>query len=131
MSLYPSDLRYSKEHEWVRVAEDGTALVGITHYAQQQLGDVVYIDLPPAGAALEQSKRMGEIESVKAVSDLFSPASGEVLEVNENLLNAPEAVNRDPYGKGWMVRLRLKDKGELAKLMDAQAYQGMLGQAGH
>ena len=131
MSLYPSDLRYSKEHEWVRVTDDGTALVGITHYAQQQLGDVVYIDLPLVGAALEQSKRMGEIESVKAVSDLFSPASGEVLEVNESLLNAPEAVNRDPYGKGWMVRLRLKDKGELAKLMDAQAYQGMLGQAGH
>jgi len=129
--LYPSDLRYSKEHEWVRTGSDGTAVVGITYYAQQQLGDVVYIDLPPVGTAVEQFKKMGEIESVKAVSDLFAPVSGEVLEVNEGLLNTPEAVNKDPYGKGWMVRLRPKDMGELKNLLDAQAYQATLGQAGH
>lgn len=129
--MYPTDLQYSKEHEWLRVTNDGTAIVGITHYAQQQLGDIVYIDLPPVGATVEQFKKMGEIESVKAVSELFAPASGEVLEVNEGLLNAPEAVNKDPYGKGWMVRVRLKDKGETTRLLDAQAYQAMLGPTGH
>ena len=129
--MYPSDLRYSKEHEWVRVDNDGTAVLGVTHFAQAQLGDVVYIDLPAPGARVEQFKKMGEIESVKAVSDIFSPVNGEVLEANQSLAQSPESVNKDPYGKGWMVRVRLKDKGEAAKLMDARAYQEMLGKAGH
>jgi len=129
--VYPSDLRYSKEHEWVRVGDDGTAVIGITHFAQGQLGDVVYIDLPAPGARVEQFKKMGEIESVKAVSEIFAPVSGEVMEVNRDLVKSPEAVNKDPYAKGWMVRLRLKDKGEAARLMDARAYQEMLGKAGH
>ncbi len=129
--MYPSDLRYSKEHEWVRVSDDGTAVMGVTHFAQEQLGDVVYIDLPAPGTRIEQFKKMGEIESVKAVSEIFAPVSGEVVEANQGLVQSPESVNKDPYGKGWMVRVRLKDKAEAAKLMDARAYQEMLGKAGH
>jgi len=129
--VYPSDLRYSKEHEWVRVSDDGTAVMGVTHFAQEQLGDVVYIDLPAPGTRIEQFKKMGEIESVKAVSEIFAPVSGEVVEANQGLVQSPESVNKDPYGKGWMVRVRLKDKAEAAKLMDARAYQEMLGKAGH
>ena len=129
--MYPSDLKYSKEHEWVRLGNDGAAEVGITQFAQEQLGDVVYIDLPAVGAHIEQFKKMGEIESVKAVSEVFAPVSGEVMAVNQELVQTPEAVNKDPYGKGWMVRVRLKDKGEAARLMDARAYQEMLGKAKH
>jgi glycine cleavage system H protein len=117
----PSDLRYSKEHEWVRVDGD-TGTIGVTDYAQDQLGDVVYLDLPAAGATVTQFAKMGEIESVKAVSDLFSPVSGEVIEVNQETVDDPEAVNREPYGKGWLIKVRLSNAAELDALLSAEAY---------
>ncbi|MHB0869831.1 MAG: glycine cleavage system protein GcvH [Chloroflexota bacterium] len=120
--MVPKDLRYSKEHEWVKVEGD-EAVVGITDHAQEQLGDVVYVDLPPVGQQLQQFKTFGVVESVKAASDLFSPLSGEVVAVNTGLGKAPEKVNEEPYGGGWMLRVRLKDKSELEKLMDAAAYE--------
>ena len=104
----PEDLRYTREHEWVRV-EDGVGTVGITDYAQDQLGDIVYVKLPPVGTVVRQMEPFGEIESVKAVSDLFSPVSGEVVEVNAELEERPELVNLDPYGQGWMLRVRLAE----------------------
>jgi glycine cleavage system H protein len=121
----PADLRYSKEHEWVRL-EGETGTVGVTDYAQDQLGDIVYLDLPAAGAALRAMERMGEIESVKAVSDLFSPVSGEVLEVNQEAIDAPELVNMDAYGRGWLVKVRLSDPAELDALLDAPAYEELI-----
>jgi len=121
----PPELRYTKEHEWLRVDGD-TATVGITDYAQDQLGDVVYLDLPKVGATLHQSEKLGEIESVKAVSDLFSPVSGEVTEQNQEAVKSPELVNQDPYGRGWLVRLRLSDASELEKLLTAEQYQELL-----
>ena len=121
----PADLRYSREHEWVRV-EGGVATVGITDYAQDQLGDIVYLDLPATGAAVAQHERMGEIESVKAVSDLFSPVSGEVVEVNQEAVDSPELVNQEPYGRGWLLRVRLRDPGELEALLSSQAYDELI-----
>jgi len=121
----PSELRYSKEHEWVRV-EGGSATVGITDYAQEQLGDIVYLDLPKVGAAVRQSGKLGEIESVKAVSDFFSPVSGEVTELNEEAVKSPELVNQDPYGRGWLLKLALSDAGEVAKLLTAQQYEELV-----
>ncbi len=121
----PDELRYSKEHEWVR-ADEGTAEVGITDYAQDQLGDIVYLDLPPAGAKVTENEKMGEIESVKAVSDLFSPVSGEVVEVNQEAIDEPELVNQEPYRRGWLFKVRLSDAGELEKLLSAGAYQELV-----
>ncbi|OGO51328.1 MAG: glycine cleavage system protein H [Chloroflexi bacterium RBG_16_68_14] len=121
----PAELRYSKEHEWVRIDGD-LATVGITDYAQDQLGDIVYLDLPAAGAAVAQHERMGEIESVKAVSDLFSPISGEVVEVNQGAVDSPELVNQAPYGRGWLLRVRLRDPGELESLLSSQAYDELI-----
>lgn len=118
--MNPQDLLYSKEHEWIRIAGD-TGTVGITHHAQDELGDVIYVELPEPGARVEAGKTMGTIESVKAVSELFSPASGEIVEVNKDLVSAPETVNNDPYGKGWLVRIRM-DKGPASGLMSAQQY---------
>jgi glycine cleavage system H protein len=118
----PPELRYTKEHEWVRVEGD-TATLGITDYAQDQLGDVVYLDLPKVGATLRQLEKLGEIESVKAVSDLFSPVSGEVTEQNQEAVKSPELVNQDPYGRGWLLRLRLSDASELEKLLSAEQYE--------
>ena len=118
--MYPSDLKYTKDHEWVRVSGD-QAHVGITDYAQQQLGDVVYVELPEVGRTLKQGERFGAIESVKAVSDLYAPASGEVVEVNGALGTTPEAVNQDPHGS-WMIVLRLSDSTELSGLLDASGY---------
>jgi glycine cleavage system H protein len=118
---YPDDLRYSKEHEWVRV-EGGRATIGITSFAADELGDIVFVELPEIGAELRQFATFGVVESVKAVSDLFSPVSGRVLEVNEALRDAPELVNGDAYGDGWMLRVELADDGELAQLMDSAAY---------
>ena len=118
----PADLRYSKEHEWVRV-EDDTGVVGITDYAQDQLGDIVYLDLPAVGAGVAQNEKMGEIESVKAVSDLFSPVNGEVIEVNQEAVDAPEVVNQEPYRRGWLFKVRLSDTGKLDGLLSAEAYQ--------
>lgn len=117
----PPELRYSKEHEWVRV--DGDAVtIGVTDYAQDQLGDIVYLDLPSAGSNVSQADKMGEIESVKAVSDLFSPISGEVVEINQEAVDEPELVNSEPYGRGWLVKLRLSDVGEIEGLLSADSY---------
>lgn len=120
--MVPKDLRYSKEHEWVKV-EGEDAVVGITDHAQEQLGDVVYVELPPVGEQLQQFKNFGVVESVKAASDLFSPVSGEVVAVNTELGKSPEKVNEEPYDSGWMVRVRLKDPEELNNLLDAAAYE--------
>lgn len=117
----PDDRKYSKEHEWLLVEGD-TATIGITGYAQDQLGDIVYVDLPEPGATLTQFEKMGEIESVKAVSDLYAPASGEVIEVNQQVLEKPELVNSDPHGAGWLIRIRLSDPSEIEKLMSAADY---------
>ena len=121
----PDDLRYSSEHEWVRV-ESETATIGVTDYAQDQLGDIVYLDLPAAGATLTQFGKMGEIESVKAVSDLYAPVGGEVIAVNQEAIDAPELVNNDAYGRGWLVQVRLSDPPELDKLLSAQAYDELI-----
>ena len=118
---YPDDLRYSKEHEWVR-AEDGRATIGITSFAADELGDIVFIELPEVGATLTQFGTFGVVESVKAVSDLFAPVSGEVVEVNEALRDAPELLNTGPFGEGWIARVTLADAAELDNLMDAAAY---------
>jgi glycine cleavage system H protein len=121
----PTNLRYTKEHEWIRV-EDDTGTIGITDYAQDQLGDIVYLDLPTAGASLAPLEKMGEIESVKAVSDLFSPVRGEVTEVNQESVDSPELVNEEPYGRGWLVKVRLSDAGELDGLLSPEAYEELL-----
>ena len=116
------ELRYTKEHEWVRLDGD-VATVGVTPYAAEQLGDVVFVELPAVGRVVEQAAPVGVIESVKAVSDLFSPLSGEVIETNDQLAGTPELVNSDPLGKGWMVRLRVADAGQLDALLDEAAYE--------
>ena len=121
----PSDRKYTKEHEWVLMQSDGTAKVGISHFAQDQLGDVVFLELPAAGARVEQYKKLGEIESVKAVSELYSPIGGEVIEVNKAVVDSPELVNADPYNQGWLVRLRLTDSRELDSLLSATQYDGL------
>ena len=117
----PGDLRYTKEHEWLRVERD-TGTIGITDYAQDQLGDIVYVDLPAAGATVEYLAKFGEIESVKAVSELFAPVSGEVIEANAALADSPQLVNDSPYGEGWMLRLRLTNSAELDQLLSAAQY---------
>ena len=122
------DLRYTKEHEWVRVEGD-EATVGITEYAASQLGDVVFVELPDPGTALDQFATFGVVESVKAVSDLFAPLSGEVVARNEELADRPEVVNSDPYGAGWMVRVRVSDAGQLGELLDATAYEQLVAEA--
>jgi len=124
----PSDRRYTKEHEWVRV-EDNMGTVGITDYAQDQLGDIVYVDLPSPGTQVKQLEKLGEIESVKAVSDLYSPVSGEVVEVNQGVNDRPELVNQSPYEEGWLVRLRLADPAELDNLLTAKQYDELIAQA--
>ncbi len=122
---YPESLRYHREHDWVRVEGD-EAVFGITWYAQDALGEVVYYDPPEIGATLTRDGTYGELESVKAVSDIFSPASGEVVAVNEAVSGRPEVVNDDPYGEGWLVRVRLSDPAELDELMDRDAYTAYL-----
>jgi glycine cleavage system H protein len=126
MANTPAELAYTREHEWVRVAGDGTAVVGITHFAQDQLGEVIYVSLPAVGAQVKQHATMGEAESVKAVSDLFSPLSGEVLEVNSDLADHPEIVNEDPYGAGWLIRVRLADGSETDGLLSADEYDAFV-----
>ncbi len=121
MTASPADRKYSKEHEWLKIDGDA-AIIGITDYAQDQLGDVVYVDLPAVGATITQFEKMGEIESVKADSDLFTPASGEVLEVNEKVVEKPELVNSDPHGGGWLLRVKLSDPSEADKLLSAAEY---------
>ncbi|MSQ36442.1 MAG: glycine cleavage system protein GcvH [Dehalococcoidia bacterium] len=124
----PSDLRYTSEHEWVR-REGAAAVVGITAFAQAELGDVVYLELPAVGARVVAGTRLGEIESVKTVSEVFAPVTGEVIDVNEALRERPELVNSDPYGDGWMVRVQLADAAELDALLDAAAYAALLPEA--
>ena len=123
--MVPTDLRYTKDHEWVRV--DGEeATIGITAYAAEQLGDIVFVELPEAGRALEQFAAFGVVESVKAVSDLFAPVSGEVTEANAELGRNPELVNNDPYGAGWMLRVKLGDGTQVTDLLDAEAYDALI-----
>jgi glycine cleavage system H protein len=119
---FPTGLRYSQEHEWVAVDGD-IATIGITDYAQEQLGDVVYVELPAAGKVLNKDDTFGVVESVKAVSDIYAPVSGTVTETNADLPNAPELVNADPYGKAWMIRVRLSNTQEVNEMMEAAAYQ--------
>ena len=118
---YPDDLRYSKEHEWVR-AEGSRATIGITSFAADELGDIDFVELPEGGTSLQQFQTLGVVESVKAVSDLFSPVSGEVVAVNEALRDAPELLNSDPFGEGWILKVELADTAELDVLMDAATY---------
>ncbi|HEY7535128.1 MAG TPA: glycine cleavage system protein GcvH [Thermodesulfobacteriota bacterium] len=121
----PEVLKYTKEHEWIRV-EDDLAIIGITDYAQDALGEVVYIELPSEGDEITKGEPFGAVESTKSVSDLYAPISGEVVEVNETLLDSPEAINEDPYGEGWMVRVKLYDLGELEDLMDSDEYSDFI-----
>ena len=123
--MYPTDLRYTKDHEWIRM-QDGEAAVGITDFAQRQLGDVVFVELPEVGRKVGQGEVFGTIESVKAVSELFSPVAGEVVAVNTDLANHPEAVNAKPH-ETWMIRIKIADDGETASLLDADAYNKLVG----
>ena len=122
----PDDRRYYREHEWARLEDGTTAVIGITDYAAEELGEVVFVQLPAPGASVAQFERFGEIESVKAISELFSPVGGEVVAVNEDLLLRPELVNQSPFIEGWMLRIRLTEPGEMDKLMDAAAYRQYL-----
>jgi glycine cleavage system H protein len=123
--MVPTDLRYTKDHEWVRVEGDG-ATIGITAYAADQLGDIVFVELPDPGKTLEQFAAFGVVESVKAVSDLFAPVSGDVTEANADLGASPELVNSDPYGGGWMIRIRLAETSQVDALLDADAYDALI-----
>ncbi len=123
--MVPAELRYTKDHEWVRIDGD-EATVGITAYAADQLGDIVFVELPDAGRALTQFAAFGVVESVKAVSDLFAPLTGDVTTANGALAGSPELVNSDPYGEGWMVRIRLTNPGEVDDLLDAPAYDALI-----
>jgi glycine cleavage system H protein len=126
MSTYPENYRYTKEHEWVAV-EGETGTVGITFHAQKELGDIVYVDLPKPGALVNQGKTFGSVESVKAVSDIYSPVSGEVTEVNELLTGAPEKLNEDPHGAAWLIKVKLSSPDEVGQLMTAADYQSYIG----
>jgi glycine cleavage system H protein len=123
---YPEDLLYHPEHDWARV-EGERATLGITWYAQDQLGEVVFFELPAVGSTVTKDSAYAEVESVKAVSDVIAPLSGEIVEVNEALADGPQAINEDPYGEGWLVRVRLSDSSEVEALMDARAYSSSLG----
>jgi glycine cleavage system H protein len=124
--MYPENYRYTKEHEWVLV-EGGAGTVGITDHAQQELGDIVYVDLPKVGTHLEQGKSLGSVESVKAVSDVYSPVSGDVVEINPALADKPESLNADPHGAAWLVKLKLSAPAEVEGLMSAADYQAYIG----
>ena len=130
--MNPTDRRYSKEHEWARVESPGLVVVGITHYAQDQLGDVVYVELPGTSAEVKQFQKLGEIESVKAVSDIFSPVGGQVVEINGKLEGQPELVNDDPTGEGWMLKLRAENAdADMANLLSAEEYEAFLESEAH
>jgi glycine cleavage system H protein len=122
MSTYPEEFRYTKEHEWVK-AEGDTGVIGITDHAQHELGDIVYVDLPKVGTTVEKGKSLGSVESVKAVTDIYSPVSGEVIEINESLTAAPEKLNEDPHGAAWLVKVRLSVRDEIKQLLTASDYQ--------
>ena len=126
MSEAPSELKYSKSHEWVRVNEDGTVTVGITDHAQELLGDLVYVEVPEQGSELDAEQACAVVESVKAASDVYAPIAGSVVEVNESLADNPEAVNRDAYGDGWIMKLKPADSNAVSELMDAGEYQELI-----
>jgi glycine cleavage system H protein len=124
----PDDLRYTKDHEWIKLLEDGSsALAGITDFAQSELGDIVFVELKPAGTKLKEHEVFGTVEAVKTVADLFAPVAGEILEVN-GALDAAEIVNKDPYGEGWLVKIRIDDPASVAELLDAAAYRQLTGE---
>jgi glycine cleavage system H protein len=131
MSNTPTELRYTKSHEWVRDEGDGTVTVGITEHAQELLGDLVFVDLPEAGSQLASGNDCAVVESVKAASDVYSPVTGEVTEVNEALDGAPETINEDAFGNGWMFKVKLDDAGELEGLLDADAYDALVAEEDH
>ena len=128
MANSPSDRRYTKQHEWVRL-DDGAAIAGITAFAQEQLGDIVYLDLPEPGAQVKQHAKMGEVESVKTVSDLYAPLSGEVVELNQKTADTPEVVNEDPYGEGWLLKLKPSEPSEMDSLLSAEDYDALIAEA--
>lgn len=128
MAQYPSDLKYTKEHEWAKIEGEGDLVrIGVTSHAVDQLGDVTLVDLPSAGSDVQANERFGDIESVKAVSELFAPVSGEIVEVNEELESSPELVNEAPYEQGWIIVIRCSEPGEIARLMDSASYEEYLG----
>ncbi len=124
---FPENLKYTKEHEWIRIEDNLVGVVGITEYAQSELGDIVYVELPQVGKVVKQLESFGTIEAVKTVADLFAPVSGEIIEVNENLKNSPDLINKDPYGEGWIVKIRIKDMNELNNLLSAEDYRKFIG----
>ena len=126
--MVPEELKYSREHEWVKV-NAGTATIGITDFAQQELGDIVFTELPDEGASIQQMEEFGVVESVKTVSNLYSPVSGEVVEINEAVIRKPELINEDPYGKGWIIKVKVKEPKELDKLLSSEDYQELIGAA--
>jgi glycine cleavage system H protein len=126
---YPEDLKYTSEHEWAR-AEDGRVRVGITDFAQDALGDVVYVDIPEEGTEVQAGEAFGEVESTKSVSDLFSPVSGQVVERNPRLADTPELINQDPYGEGWIIAVEMTDPSQVEGLMDAPAYRRLVEESG-
>lgn len=126
MSHIPETLKYTKDHEWVKIEGD-VVTIGVTDYAQGELGDVVFVELPEVGDTVEREETFGSIEAVKAVADIFSPVSGEALEINPALEDDPEIVNKDPYGEGWMLKIKLSDPSELEELMDSAAYRDLIG----
>lgn len=127
MAKYPDNLQYSKDHEWLKIEGD-TGRAGITDFAQNSLGDIVYVELPKVGDKFEQGDPFGSVESVKSVNELFIPVSGEIIEVNEALADAPEQVNEDPYGKGWMIRFRITDSSEVDSLLSASEYEDFVAE---
>lgn len=127
MSNIPQDLKYAESHEWVRLGADGVATIGITDYAQGSLGDITYVQLPAVGAALKARDSFGVVESVKAASDLYAPVAGTVIETNAALEAAPELANKDPFGEGWLLKLRVDDPASVASLLDAEAYAKLTG----
>ena len=131
MSNIPKDLKYTKSHEWVKPNADGSVTVGITHHAQDLMGDMVYVELPQAGAKVATGKECGVVESVKAASDVYAPVSGEIVEANAALADSPETVNKDCYGAGWMFRLKPANKAELDGLLDAKAYEALVATEKH
>ncbi|HEY6906852.1 MAG TPA: glycine cleavage system protein GcvH [Ignavibacteriaceae bacterium] len=124
---FPEKLKYTNDHEWIRV-EGSTGTIGITEYAQGELGDVVFVDIDPNISEIKKGESFGTIEAVKTVSDMYAPCSGRVIELNKDLTDSPEFINNDPYGKGWMVKIEIKDSSELSDLLDAAAYKNLIGQ---
>ncbi|MEP7318382.1 MAG: glycine cleavage system protein GcvH [Panacibacter sp.] len=124
---FPTDVKYTKDHEWIKLTDGDTAVIGITQFAQQELGDIVYVDIASTGKTLNKDEVFGTVEAVKTVSDLFLPVTGKVLEVNPILEKQPELVNSDPYGEGWMIKLQVSDVNDLNELMDAAAYEQLVG----